>query len=833
MPKVIQKAFVGGVISPSLFGRDDIPKHAVGVRTLDNMLPTIQGEAGTRPGTEHVGEYNTTTYWRLVPFVYATTQAYQLEFSNLKMRIIKEGEIVESGGSPVEVVTPWTGTEVRDFTYTQSADTLYVASGSDKIHKITRTSDIAWTVTEITFTDGPYKTRLADSGDEDITITPSAKSGNNVDLVASSALFTADHVGRPFRFGYLNPHDESEIYWAWGIIDQFTDSTHARIDLSEDLGYELILDSKFDYGISLWRDASHSTASLTFDDVNKYAVLTHGSGGQAWLGSSVLAFPNEVYELEVVVEQVSTHVKIQMGTLPNEQNILNIQTETTPGTYTYDVRGNYTLFSNSYAVQTFYLRIDTGTSANGETVKISSVSFKRKDLSTNEWREHAFGGADSFPKVVTFHGDSLWVGNTTLKPDTMWRSKVSDYENFGFVTPFADNDSLEITLNSRQVNEIKAMVSVGNSMLVFTGGAEWRLTGADGSSVITPTSKEANEFSNVGNGPESGGGVIQPIKVANGKVLFVSRSQKRVMELNYSLDANELNPRDLTLLAPHFFKERSIIQWSYTENPNPTIWCVMDDGVMLSLVYDKDEDVYAWSKHTPAETDVTTCRYLAVSAIPGEVAGVDDLYVVVRRRINSLNKDHIERFMPLIRPDDTDLSPERTYDYWLLDDAIEVYDGGSATITGLDHLEGETVTALADGSVIRGKTVSSGEIVLDAIYDLVKVGKEYECVLETLDLEILTERGSSIGENKIVSRVHVRFRDSRGAKVGTTSDKLDEFKWSLDATGGLPPPLFTGVKTRPVSDKPRNTKSVIVSTTEPLPTIVQMLAVEVESKQDT
>jgi hypothetical protein len=98
MVKLVQPSFASGEIAPALYGRVDVSKYSIALRTAKNALVYSSGGIGNRPGTEFVGvakSHNTTV--RLIPFEASSSDTYALEFSNLAMRPIRNGgHVLES-----------------------------------------------------------------------------------------------------------------------------------------------------------------------------------------------------------------------------------------------------------------------------------------------------------------------------------------------------------------------------------------------------------------------------------------------------------------------------------------------------------------------------------------------------------------------------------------------------------------------------------------------------------------------------------------------------------------------------------------------------------------
>jgi len=111
-------------------------------------------------------------------------------------------------------------------------------------------------------------------------------------------------------------------------------------------------------------------------------------------------------------------------------------------------------------------------------------------------------------------------------------------------------------------------------------------------------------------------------------------------------------------------------------------------------------------------------------------------------------------------------------------------------VSGLDHLEGETVTILGDGNVFTDKIVLNGAVTLSQPCSKIHVGLAYTAQLQTLYLDI--GEPTIQGKRKNISAMTVRVDQSRGLKMGQTFDDLTEFKDRNLNTIGTPIELFTG-----------------------------------------
>ena len=112
----------------------------------------------------------------------------------------------------------------------------------------------------------------------------------------------------------------------------------------------------------------------------------------------------------------------------------------------------------------------------------------------------------------------------------------------------------------------------------------------------------------------------------------------------------------------------------------------------------------------------------------------------------------------------------------------------TATLSGLDHLEGQTVQVLGDGAVFPAQTVSGGSITLSDTVSTASVGLAYTTEITTLPPEVPQTDGSSFGKKKSWNRIILNLYQTLGISVNGTQ--------LVFRTGGdpmdSPPPAFTG-----------------------------------------
>lgn len=372
---------------------------------------------------------------------------------------------------------------------------------------------------------------------------------------------------------------------------------------------------------------------------------------------------------------------------------------------------------------------------------------------TPQTARNPFPSAGNYPRVVTFIEQRLGFASSLNDPQAVWLSQSANYENFGYSSPSKASDAVTFRIKARKVNEIRSMLAT-KGMLILTSGAEWIVSGGSQSDAITPSSIR------IDNQGYRGASKVQPIVVGN-TVLFSQNRGGVIRDFSYQFADDAYVGKDLTILARHLFENRKIKAWAYAQAPHSIVWVVLDNGALVSLTYMKEHDVWAWTRH---ESDGGIFEDVSVI---GE--GEEDVpYFIVRRNIGGVQKRYIERL--------------HTRVFGTVDDAFFVdcgltYSGAPATvISGLGHLEGRNVVALADGNVVRNLTVSGGSVTLPIAASKVHIGLPIISALQTLDIDLGNVQGLGTvqGRKKSISGLTMRVENTRGIFIGPRDGARDD-----------------------------------------------------------
>ena len=362
---------------------------------------------------------------------------------------------------------------------------------------------------------------------------------------------------------------------------------------------------------------------------------------------------------------------------------------------------------------------------------------------TLNWALQAWSPRNGYPQAVGFYEDRMVFAGSPKHPQTYWTSKTGDYLNFGTSYPQKDDDAITGTLASGQMNSIKAIVAFDDMILLTTGG-EYRVSG--GGSNLTPTTQQARaqEYRGINDVP--------PV-IIGGRILYAQRHGNIIRDLSYSYEVDKYQSGDVSILASHLFDEYSIVGMAYQQTPDSVVWCVRSDGVLLGMTYIKEQDLYAWHRHT------TQGQFIDVCVIPGD--NEDDLYAVVKRG----NNYYVER---MAQQDEN-----------IFVDAAAQYTGAATdTMTGLSWLASEEVQVVGDGNKLTDKTVSAlGVLDTDTDFTHIVTGLGYDTTVTTLPIEQNAQDGTTGSRKKRIQRMCVMFRDTIGGRFGFDGKPLDEIKW--------------------------------------------------------
>lgn len=247
-----------------------------------------------------------------------------------------------------------------------------------------------------------------------------------------------------------------------------------------------------------------------------------------------------------------------------------------------------------------------------DAVKLLWVGVRQVD----DWSWQAFGERYGYPSVAGVYNMRLVFGGTAEQPQTLWMSAVNDINNFS-TTGGSEDGAIMLTLATTTQNPICWMQMLEKRFIIGTSEAEWAVTGGDGGA-ITSMNARVERHGHVGS--------MQGMAYeGQERMLYVGRGGKRVYDIGYRQDIQQLQSADLTVFAPHIMDEHGgVVSGTLMSKPDTVAVFALADGQVALCTYNTMHNVAAWHRW------VTDGAVKCVCALPnGREA--DRLFMVVER----------------------------------------------------------------------------------------------------------------------------------------------------------------------------------------------------------
>lgn len=757
--KSLTRSFAGGEITPELFGRVDLAKFQTGLKTCRNFEILPHGPAANRAGFEYVlqTKFNAKKSI-LIPFIYNTSQTYQLEFGDLYVRFHTQG------GTVLEAA---------------QAITSYAAGVFTKVaHGLVTGQWIFWTDVV-----GPSNLNLRFLIVTKINNdTFSCTDLFGVAFVCDAA-YTSGNAARVYEI--VSPFAEADLHDADGAEAlHYTQSsdvltlTHPSYDTRE------LRRS----GATSW---AFSTVAFSPAQAAPTAVtVTPGGAGAVTYTYIVTAVAQDGLE-ESLSSAAGTNAAC--ASLATAGATVKVTWTNAAGAVRYNV---YRQINGLFGY--------VGQATDG-TIGFTDINYTPNALQSPPEAGATLTGADNRPGAVGYFEGRRWFAGSNNKPQGLFATRSGTESNMTHSIPTQADDAIAVRLTSRQNNTIRHIVP-GGDLVLLTSGGEWKVSNG-GVGAITPL--------NLTYHPEDyiGASNVTPVTTAS-SILYCADRGGRVRELDFQWQQQGYRSADLSIMAPHLFDSYRLTSMTYSRGPLPFMWATRNDGTLMGLTYVKEHDVAAWHHHD-SKTAAGASSFESACATPESAEDV--LYAIVRRVINGRTVRYLER--------------KRSRNFGGLANAFFVdsgstYNGAQTThISGLWHLEGETVNILADGAVLTPQTVTGGALTLAEPASVVNIGLEIEADLETLPLA-LEMQASGQGTQKNVNKVYLRVSNSSGLFIGPDLAHLAEAKTRTTEPYGTPPHLISDVISVVISPTWNPSGGVSMRQRNPLPTTVLSMTLE-------
>ena len=703
-----------------------------------------------------------------------------------------------------QITTEFTTAQIFDLKFAQSADVMYLTHPSHEVTKLSRTGHTSWSLDEVDFgTKGPY----FDANTTTTTITPqqtAAASGKTLTLSAVTGVnggvgWLATDVGRIVKFNggtaKITARTNATVAVAT-IVDAFT-NTNATASFqlgsfSDTTGHPSCV-SFFEQRL-VFAATSDQPQTMFFSKSGDYENMTSGTDADSAMIYTIAS--NQVNAIKslkatrtLICMTTGGEYAVSSGTSQDAitPSNINIRKQSNYGSAGVDALsiGNATIFLQraKRKIRELAYNFDTdGYVAPDLTIladHISDTGIVQMDYQQEPysvvWAARTDGVLSGLTynrleNVVAWHRHIL--GGKTDTTKNIVQQQISFTSNTTIVS-VANNT---ITLSSHGL-------STGDPVYYYA--ASNVIGGLDISNLYYVIATDSNTIKLATTAANATAGTAISLTTAP------STNTTQYIYQGINISSNFIYS------VAHGFKTGNIFYYDNTGTAigglaeNTKYYVEKIDNNQFKLYSNKTLTtvVSLTSAHTSEQTDniLTHSKVESVAVIDGDT-DEDQVWVIVQRWINGAVRRYVEYFTPF------DFSKDVTAFHYL-DSGLSYVGGETSTLSGLDHLEGEVVDIIGEGSTQTGKTVLNGGITLSTPTEQAKVGLLYSSDLQTMRLdEGYTETTQT--KTKRIYDLSIRFQDTVGASVGPNAANLTAIDFRASGSAmNLPIPLFTGDKT--------------------------------------
>jgi len=786
MTAIMQKSFSSGELSPSLYARTDVAKYQNALRTCRNFYVMRHGGVSNRPGTQFVGEAkNQNRTVRLIPFVFNVNQTYCLEFGRFYMRVIKNGEYIKRDGQSITGIT-------------NANPAVITYSGADNY-----ANDDHILLSGIS---GPMGNYL-----------------NNRQFIVKNVNTTAN----TFHIHYMNNTNVNSTsfgaYTSGGTIEEIYEITtpYSENDLSELKFVQsadvltIVHPGHAPQNLSRTGDASWTLAAITFEAQIDYptsiTAVQNGTTGARTYKYTVTAF-NPLTGQETTLKTVPPS-GAYLATVTNGNATLS---STNSITVSWSLTSLYG-FTASQLDFNIYRETNGVFGFIGIASGVTSFVDIGYDINTADTPPRItedFNASGDYPSAITYYQQRLVLANTNNDIEKVYASKTASFYDFSTSNPIQDDDAIindytgdELSIYSSHLvddytlldwayqqipHSILWMVRDDGTMLGMTYIREQQML-----------AWHQHDFEN---------GVVESVcSIPEGSEDTLYLSIRRVVNgetrryIEKFVTRKISDVRDIAILDSHLSYDGRNTNGSHTMTLSGSGWLYTDTLTLTS-----------------------STSYFTTADVGNEIQLIDTDGSVIRFTIDSYTSGTVVTGRP-----------NRTVPTTLRSVAVNEWARAVDVLSGLWHLEGQSVSVYSDGLVVANPnnpayvqvTVTNGQITLTENYAVIYVGIPITSDIETLNIDM---PGSStmIDRNKLISKVSMFVENTRGLWAGTRPpnesvsflDGLTELKIREDEPYDSPVDLETDPIDIITEATWNNNGRVFIRQTDPVPCSILSIA---------
>jgi len=861
MTTLSQRSFSGGEIAPALYQRVDTAKYAFGLRTLRNFYVMRHGGAANRPGSQYIAEVKDSSKdTRMIPFVFNTDQTYILEFGDQYMRVIRNGAQVTNTAQNITAIT-----NANPAVLTYSGTDNY--ANGDEVYISGVVGDIGQYVNGRNF-------KVANVNTGANTFELDYLDGTNVNSTTWGSYTSGGTIAEIYAI--TTPYLEADLFNL-----QFCQSADVITIVHPSYAPRELTRS----GHNAWALNTISFAPGIAAPSAGLSGTQNGTTGSTTYKYVITSIAEETYEESLSSSTIT--VSNGNATLSTTNNI-SLAWTAVSGAQEYNV------YKETYGGIYGFIGV-AGTNA------FTDIGIDADESDTPPVARNPFNATDDYPSTVTYIQQRLTFANTNNDPEKIWMSRTGFFNNFTISSPLQDDDAVTFAVAGRQVNSVKHLLDLGG-MVILTASAEISAQGSQ-SSAITPTNPPNIKFNsyngssnvppiNVGNNAlfiQGRGAIVRDL----GFDFEVEgyRGGDLTIYSSHLVDGHEIISwayqqiphsivwavrDDGVLLGLTYVREQAMLAWHRHDFGDGFVndVCVIPEGsedrvyVIVERTINAKTVQYIERLSVRDQTDVkdytfidsylsydgrnTTAQTMTLS---GGTNWTYDETLTLTSSTSYFSASEVGNSIHLTGTDGTiirceitaytsatvvSVQPHKTVPVAMRSVAITDWSRAVDTISGLWHLEGESVSVFADGFVVSSPNndsyevvaVANGRITLSQSYAVIHIGLPITADIEPLDID--TGSGETMVErNKLINQVTLYVESSRGGFVGAkppsddTVDPLEgltEFKMRNDENYDESIGLRTGKHDVIIESRWNSNGRVFIRQVDPLPLKILSIA---------
>jgi len=779
--------FQFGEISPSLIARTDTQVYNNSAQKLTNFLIRAEGGVIKRMGTKFLHNFGTTVddnveqQVRLIPFIFSDDERYIIALSAGKIEIfilnfdssgnVSAGAVTNltsttltSDTTGASLNTRITEARLKQITYAQSGDVLFLAHNAFNTLKIVRTSLLTFQISPFTFdlkgdakeTYQPYY-HFHQAG---FTLTPSATFGNGITLIVKPPGTDrgAWNSGTGYEIGDHVTHS-NQVYEV--IADINPSNTAPNSDTTNFRAVTYFDDGSTNgggYGNSL-----HVGLTLRYRkrEIDITAV-TSGSHATGNIADSLFA-KLDINAIRTIKDSTTIEITMPLHNLSVGDSVTISETDTVAGISNSNLNGARSVTS---VIDDNTFTVTAGASANA-SVDGGGAPRLTTTAPTTDWEEQSYSAIRGFPAAICFHEGRLWFGGTLAQPDGIWASQSGEFFNFNIGTAL-DNESIQLSSSVGELDQIKHLVS-NRDLQVFTVTSEF-IVPAFENTPVTPQNAMVRRQTPYGVAD------VKPF-VFDGATLYVQRSGTVVREFIFSDTESAYVANAVSLISSHLIitpVQMTSLQ-AAIERPESYIFMVNSDGTMAVFNSNRSEKRAGWTQFTTQGkkgTDTVT------SGLFHSVCTIDERVFV----IGKYDKGAGTKKLCLMEFKD-DLN---------MDHSLSYTNGSSGVFTVSSQFDNGAKVGVVSGTHYLGEfPVSGGQVDVSGVdntLQVAEIGFVFDIQLKSNPLDIQTANGPSTGMLRGLGRVILDLNNTLSVSVNNKPLEIlnvtDDFSLARTAITG-------------------------------------------------